>query len=32
MLELNNYYNTAINNLKDFTIVTFVTIGDTYQL
>jgi len=31
MLELNNYYNTSINNLKDFTIVTFVTIDYIYQ-
>ncbi len=31
MLELNNYCNTKINNLKDFIIVTFVTIDYIYQ-
>ncbi len=31
MLELNNYYTTSINNLKDFAIVTFVAIDDIYQ-
>lgn len=31
MLELNNYYNTSIDNLKDFIIVTFVIIDDIYQ-
>jgi len=31
MLELNNYYNTSIDNLKDFIIVSFVIIDDIYQ-
>lgn len=31
MLELNNYYNTSIDNLKDFIIITFVIIDDIYQ-